>query len=805
MMKINKKTIVKDFTDTIAKNYGKSVDEANDYEKYVSLCKLVRYYSMLNLKETRTYVKNNDIKNVYYFSMEFLIGRLLRSNLHNLGLYDFVKDGLADLDIDLALLEEMEVDAGLGNGGLGRLAACFLDSIASCNYSGSGFTIRYRNGFFEQKFEAGYQIEEPSAWLKDSYPWEVRKSSFHDVKFYGRVESYEENGKTKYHTVDSYDVRAVAYDIPVVGANTKVTNKLRMFDALTTEAVPSNKDYKTYESEVRDITSQLYPDDTTEYGKELRLKQQYFFTSAGLQTALKYHLNTHNTLDNFHEYNVLQINDTHPAILVAEFMRVLIDENDYTWDDAWHIVTSSCAYTNHTILAEALEKWPQQLFKNLLPRIYMIIEEINQLFCKELFEKQYSLEKISKMAIISYEQIHMAHLAIVGSFSVNGVARLHTDILIEDEMKDWYNLYPNKFNNKTNGITHRRWFEYCNQELASYVTRKVGNDYLTNPIDGFKKLLTLQDDKEVLEELANIKLAKKKQLAAYILEHEGIEIDPNSIFDVQIKRLHAYKRQLLNALHICYLYSELKNNEEFRNNFYPQTFIFGAKAAPGYAFAKNVIKFINTISEVINNDSETNNLLKVVFVTNYNTSYAELIIPATDISEQISTAGYEASGTGNMKFMMNGALTLGTMDGANVEIFEQVGSENIEIFGMSKDEVKNLQNSNVYNANDKRASDSRLDKIFTQLENIDFDIDNIHENEFGAILHNIFAENDPYYVLEDFESYRVAQSNLNKQYKNTLEWQKKCLVNIAMSGFFSSDRTIEDYVKEIWKLQKLDL
>jgi len=796
---INDKQSFKDnFSQSLTAKFGKSIEDASIEEQYFVLASIARNYARANKISGPQFVNK---RKVYYFSMEFLMGRMLTNNLMNLGVYDLWKEGLEELGLDINAIETAEDDQGLGNGGLGRLAACFIDSIASLGYQGYGNTIRYKYGFFKQRFENGYQVEHPDPWLKHENAWEIRHSnSSVEIPFWGHVESYIEDGKVRFKHVNAEYVRAVPYDMPMIGADNNIVNRLRMWKAEASENYPTNKEFFQYESECRAISSQLYPDDSSREGKILRLKQQYFFSAAGLNWAIRKHLENNESLENFHELNIIQINDTHPAILVAELMRTLIDEHNYGWDRAWEITTSSLAYTNHTILAEALEKWPVDIIQPLLPRVYKIIEEINLRWQNKVLQASNDPEKVHRLAIIKDHQVHMAHLAIVGSFSVNGVAALHTEILKETEMAEWHEFFPTKFNNKTNGVTHRRWFKYCNPELSGLVTSKIGSDWRTNPEDEFKKLMEFIDDETFRSDVYNAKQSRKLALKNYIMDKEGIEIDENSIFDIQIKRLHAYKRQLLNALHIMYLYNRLTTDEAFYDNFHPQTFIFGAKAAPSYTFAKKVIKLINSMSKIINNDEKVNAKLKVVFVEDYNVSYAEYLMPAADVSEQISLATKEASGTGNMKFMMNGALTIGTMDGANVEIHDLVGSDNIAIFGLTKEEVNEIKKTN-YNPADMIHSDKRIQQVMNQLINGFFNQVDVPSDEFRMIYDELMF-NDEYYLMKDFDSYVKAQEKINAWYKDRDAWVKACVVNIAKSGFFSSDRTIEDYVRDIWKLEK---
>lgn len=782
--------------------YYKDFIDLEKKQQYQVIASIVNDLGYERIKKTDTYAKDNKVKTMYYFSMEFLMGRLLTNNLMNMGIYKDFNQVLKEYNVDLNEIETVESDVGLGNGGLGRLAACFLDSVASKKYAGHGITIRYRNGFFKQKFVNGEQVELPDTWLQDGNAWEQRMiDEACVVSFYGNVVKKSINGNVKYETTNDIKVRAMPYDMPVIGANTQVTNTLRMYDVLPINNAVDTKKFNTYEKEILDITNCLYPDDSTNEGKELRIKQQYFFVSAGLHNIIKKHLEMHESLDSFSNYNVMQINDTHPTLLVAEMMRVLLDDYHYEWEKAWQITTSSIAYTNHTILAEALEKWDQSMIEKLLPRVYMIIEEINEHFIASLSNS----EDKKKLAIIQDGKVHMAHLAIVGSFSVNGVAALHTQILKEKEMADWHRLYPKKFNNKTNGITQRRWLEYCNKELTKFLEENIGSNFKTNPIPGFEKLLGNVDNAKYIQAFDEIKLTKKKQLKEYIQQHEGIEIDENSIFDIQIKRLHAYKRQLLNALHIIYVYQKLKSDATFKERFHPQTFIFGAKVAPSYVFAKNVIKLINTLADIINQDVDVNQHLKVVMVENYNVSYAEKLIPAANISEQISTAGYEASGTGNMKFMMNGAITIGTLDGANVEIHDLVKDDNIVIFGLTKNQVSKIQKEKTYQAKELLKNNTDLQHVFNFIKNINQFHPNASAKDFEPILHDLFKENDYFLVLKEFEAYKQAQAKINQMYKNRVEWNQKCLLNIANSGFFSSDRTIEEYVQDIWHLPKMEL
>lgn len=779
-----------EFIKRIEKTYSRSIEYTSDVEKYSVLGEMIREEAMLDWKQVKRTVKENK-KQVYYFSMEFLLGRMMLNNLINLNIYQPVKDALSELDIDLNELLEVENDAGLGNGGLGRLAACFMDSIASLGYVGHGNCIRYNYGFFKQKFENGYQVEYPQPWLLNtSNAWEVRKPNDRvTVKFGGEVITNEEG---RPELVNYTPVDAVAYDMPLIGYHNNVTNKLRLWSAEPNMEV-SYDGFQKYEAEVRDISNVLYPDDSTREGKILRLKQQYFFSAAGLAYILRKELSHYGNLDNLHKHVVIQINDTHPSILVAELMRSLIDEYHYFWDQAWSITTQTLAYTNHTILAEALETWEESIMSELLPRNYQIIQEINNKFIYELQQSKVSEEDIETMKIIKNGRVHMAHLAIVGSFSVNGVAALHTEILKADTLLPFHNYFKGKLNNKTNGVTHRRWLLNCNEPLSNKITEKIGDGWIKD----LDKLELLKDT-DIENDLNKIKKQNKRALAAHILEKEGIKISPDSIFDIQIKRLHAYKRQLMNAFHIMYLYNRLSTDHEFYTNFYPQTFIFGAKAAPSYVFAKKVIKYVNSIANIVNNDPLISKKMKVVFVENYNVTYAEKLIPACDVSEQISLAGKEASGTGNMKLQMNGAITIGTMDGANVEIHDLVGSENIEIFGMTVDEVAEARKS--YNPKEYYESNPYLKEVIDQLTNGFFK--DATKDDFLPIVEDVLGH-DEYFVLKDFESYRIAQENINNKFKDRQLWAKMALGNIANSGFFSTDRTIQNYIDDIWKLDKI--
>lgn len=796
----NKFQFKRDFTQRVVETYGRSVEQSHRTERYMVLGGMVRDYASIHWKESKEIAATLGAKQMVYFSMEFLIGRLLTSNLMNLGIYDVVKDGLSDLGIDINEIENMESDAGLGNGGLGRLAACFLDSLASLSLPGHGNCLRYEYGLFRQKIQNGYQIEVPDQWLRLGNVWEVRKPKHAvEVKFWGRVEMRkDEEGKVRFEHVDAEHILAVPYDMPVVGKSTDMTNTLRLWSAEASDILPANKDFRQYITELREICQNVYPDDSTEHGRFLRLKQQYFFVSAGLAAFIKGHLRIHPDLTNLPEKVVFQLNDTHPVLSIPELMRILMDDFGFDWDQSWGIVSKVMAYTNHTVMAEALEKWPVHFVQQLLPRIYMIIEEINKRFLDDVRAKFPGDEAlVHRVSIIKDGQIHMANLAIVGAFSVNGVAKLHTEILINDVMKDFYLLFPDKFNNKTNGITHRRWLLYSNPQLKALLDETIGEDYAYRP-EELEKLMDHVDDKMLHAKFMNVKRQRKMILAAYIKKTLNIDVDVDSIFDVQAKRLHAYKRQLLNVLHIISLIKEIENNPEFTMT--PRTFIFAAKAAPAYYFAKKVIKLIHSVAAKVNDDPTYNRFLKVVFIPNYNVSIAEILMNAADVSEQISTAGKEASGTGNMKFMMNGAITLGTLDGANVEIDECVGRDYDVIFGMTVDEIDELKKKGYdawkyYNANPRLKSvvDSLIDGTFEP-----------NREEFKAIFDELMYRNDEYYLLADFDAYAAAQLEVQRRYLDKDYWPKMCLVNIAKSGFFSSDRTIRQYADEIWHIRSLD-
>ena len=792
----NKEQFKATLIDYMEKSYGKSLDESTMIEKYLVLADMVNSTAKESWKGSKEATRNKNKKQMYYFSLEFLMGRMLSNNLMNLGVYTVVKDGLNDLGIDINELEDLESDAGLGNGGLGRLAACFLDSLASLGYPGNGNTIRYQYGLFKQLIINKEQVEVPDQWLKLGNPWEVRKpDKAVTIKYYGHVNiSRGSRGELVFDHVDTEDVVAVPYDMPIVGADGKRTNTLRMWSA-----EPSDRfrgDFRKYLSDVNDICLNVYPDDSTEYGKYLRIKQEYFFVSAGLHAIVREHMRVYGTLSNLHEKVVIQLNDTHPAMAIPELMRILMDDYHYDWDHALYIVNNTFAYTNHTIMSEALEKWPVQYIKTLLPRIYLIIEELDRKFEEQVMARGESRDFFNRVRIISLDNnVRMANLSIVGSFSVNGVAKLHTDILINDVFKDFYSLFPEKFNNKTNGITQRRWLLHSNPQLTSLIEKYIGPDFKED-FNRIEDLLKYVDDENLQKEFLEIKKERKVILSNYLNKHYGIKLDENSIFDVQAKRLHAYKRQLLNILHVIYLYQRIKEDKSF--TMPKTTFIFGAKAASSYYFAKKVIKLINCVAEVIDNDPEVSKYIKVVFIPNYRVTIAEKLMNAADVSEQISTAGKEASGTGNMKFMMNGAVTLGTLDGANVEIADLVGEDNVEIFGLRTNEVADLK-ARHYDAYTYYCNDTRIHKVVDALTDGTF---SSNRDDFKVISDELLVNGDEYMVLADFDSYVKAHENINKYYADEKGWAKKCLVNIAKSAYFSSDRTIEQYANDIWNIEK---
>ena len=793
--------------------YRKTLEEATQEQIFQAVSYTVKDVIIDNwLKSQKAYEKQ-DPKIVYYMSMEFLMGRALGNNLINLGAYGEVKEALEELGLDINCIEDQEPDPALGNGGLGRLAACFLDSLATLNYCAYGCGIRYRYGMFKQEIRDGYQIEVPDNWLKNGYPFELRRPEYaKEVHFggYVRVEWDPVKNENKFIHEGYQAVKAVPYDMPITGYNNDVVNTLRIWDAepivdFNLDSFDKGDYHNAVEQEnlARTIVEVLYPNDNHMAGKELRLKQQYFFVSASLQAAIAKYKKTHDDITKLHEKVVFQMNDTHPTVAVAELMRILIDEEGLGWDQAWDITTKCCAYTNHTIMSEALEKWPIELFSRLLPRVYQIIEEINRRFILEIQQKYPgNFEKIKKMAIIYDGQVKMAHLAIVAGYSVNGVARLHTEILKNQELKDFYEMMPEKFNNKTNGITQRRFLAHGNPLLADWVTDKIGPDWITD-LSQLSKLKVYADDEKALQEFMTIKFKNKERLAKYILEHNGVEVDPHSIFDIQVKRLHEYKRQLLNILHVIYLYNQIKAHPEM--DFYPRTFIFGAKASAAYARAKKIIKLINCVADVVNNDASINGKLKVVFIENYRVSNAEIIFAAADVSEQISTASKEASGTGNMKFMLNGAPTLGTMDGANVEIVQEVGEENAFIFGMSSDQIINYENNGGYDPDFIYNTDPEIRQVLMQLINGTFSSDTeMFRDIYNSLLDKRnMPRPDQYFILGDFRSYAEAQKRVEAAYKDEKRWAKMALLNTACSGKFTSDRTIREYVDDIWHLDKV--
>ena len=808
-----KEAFKKSVKDNVKFLYRKTIEEATQEQIFQAVSYSVKDVIIDNWLATQKAYDEQDPKIVYYMSMEFLMGRALGNNLINLCAYGEVKEALEELGFDLNCIEDQEPDPALGNGGLGRLAACFLDSLATLNYAAYGCGIRYHYGMFKQKIQNGYQIEVPDNWLKNGYPFELRRPEYaKEVHFggYVRVEYDPEKGGNKFIHEGYQAVKAIPYDMPITGYDNDVVNTLRIWDAepiVDFELDSFDKgDYKKaveQENLARNIVEVLYPNDNHYAGKELRLKQQYFFVSASLQAAIAKYKKKHDDIHKLYEKVTFQMNDTHPTVAVVELMRILMDEEGLGWDEAWEVTTKSVAYTNHTIMSEALEKWPIELFSRLLPRVYQIIEEINRRFILAIQAKYPgNYEKIKKMAIIYDGQVKMAHLAIAAGYSVNGVARLHTEILKNQELKDFYEMMPEKFNNKTNGITQRRFLLHANPLLADWITEHIGPDWITD-LPQLKKLAVYADDEKALQEFMNIKFKNKERLAKYILEHNGVEVDPHSIFDVQVKRLHEYKRQLLNILHVIYLYNQIKMHPEME--FYPRTFIFGAKASAGYATAKKIIKLINSVADVVNNDASINGKIKVVFIENYRVSNAEWIFAAADVSEQISTASKEASGTGNMKFMLNGAPTLGTMDGANVEIVEEVGAENAFIFGLSSDEVINYENNGGYDPNVIYNTDEEIRQVLMQLINGTFSSDTeLFRDLYDSLLNTKNTDRaDRYFILADFRSYADAQKRVEAAYRDEKGWAKKALLNTACSGKFTSDRTIQEYVDDIWHLDKV--
>ena len=806
----DKEEFKKNVVNAVKSRYRKTIDEADKQQVFQAVAYTVKDYIIDRWIATHKEFEKQDAKTVYYMSMEFLMGRALGNNMINLTCYKGVKEALDELGFDLNAIEDEEPDAALGNGGLGRLAACFLDSLSSLGYPAYGCGIRYRYGMFAQKIVDGYQKEIPDDWLRDGNPFEIKRPEYAvTVKFGGYVRSYTDADYHEHYVQEAYQsVRAVPYDLPVVGYNNNVVNTLRIWDAEPIQQFNLDEfdkgDYqKAVEQEnlAKNICEVLYPCDDHYAGKELRLKQQYFFVSASVQSAVAKYKKNHDDIRKLHEKVCFQLNDTHPTVTVAELMRILMDEKGLSWDEAWGVTTKCCAYTNHTIMAEALEKWPIDLFQKLLPRIYQIIEEINRRFVNEV-KRMYpdNQEKIAKMAILYDGQVKMANLAIVAGYSVNGVAALHTEILEKQELKDFYEMMPEKFNNKTNGITQRRFLLHGNPLLADWVTDKIGDGWITD-LSKISGLVKYADDEKSRKEFMQIKRENKVRLAKYIKEHNDVEVNPDSIFDVQVKRLHEYKRQLLNILHVMYLNNKIKANPDM--DFTPRTFIFGAKAAAGYRRAKLTIKLINSVSDVINNDKSINGKLKVVFIENYRVSNAEIIFAAADVSEQISTASKEASGTGNMKFMLNGAMTLGTMDGANVEIVKEVGEENVVIFGLSADEVIEYELNGGYNPLDIYNSDEEIRRVLNQLVDGTYSPADhgLFRDLYNALLYEGVA--DRYFILKDFRSYAEAQEKIEEKYRDKDGWAKSVMLNTAHSGKFSSDRTIEEYVRDIWHLEKV--
>ena len=812
MREISKEEFKKSIIENVKNQYRRTIDEATPQQIFQAVSYAIKDVIIDDWIATQKQFDETGAKKVYYLSMEFLMGRALGNNIINLGAKKAVKEALEELGFDLNAIEDQEPDPALGNGGLGRLAACFLDSLATLGYPAYGCGIRYHYGMFKQKIKDGYQVEVPDEWLKNGYPFELRRPEYATEGKFGGYVKTEWDGERNHFVQEGYQsVLAVPYDMPIVGYGNNVVNTLRIWDAqpidtFSLSAFDKGDYQKAVEQEnlAKNLVEVLYPNDNHYAGKELRLKQQYFFISASLQVALKKFKETNDDIHKLPEKIVFQMNDTHPTVAVAELMRLLLDQEGLNWDEAWGITTKCCAYTNHTIMAEALEKWPIELFSRLLPRVYQIVEEINRRFLIEVQNKYpNNYEKVKKMAIIFDGQVKMAHLAIVAGYSVNGVAKLHTEILKNQELKDFYEMMPEKFNNKTNGITQRRFLLHGNPLLADWITEQIGDEWITD-LPHLAKLKVYVDDPKFQQEFMNIKYQNKLRLAKYIKEHNGIDIDPRSIFDVQVKRLHEYKRQLLNILHVMYLYNQLKDNPNM--DMVPRTFIFGAKAAAGYQIAKKTIKLINSVADVINNDKSINGKLKVVFIEDYRVSNAELIFAAADVSEQISTASKEASGTGNMKFMLNGALTLGTMDGANVEIVEEVGKENAFIFGLSADEVINYENNGGYNPEEIFNTDQDIRRVLMQLINGYYSPQDpeLFRDIYNSLLNTKnSAKADTYFILKDFRSYAEAQKRVEAAYRDENWWARAAMLNTASAGKFSSDRTIEEYVRDIWHLEKI--
>ena len=813
VMVINKKEFKKSVQDYLKTFYRRTVEDASQQQIYQAVAFAVKDYVVDRWAASQAEFEKQDAKTVYYLSMEFLMGRALGNNIINLKANKEIRKALEEFGLDLDVIEDQEPDAALGNGGLGRLAACFLDSLATLGYPAYGCGIRYKYGMFKQVIRDGYQVEKPDDWLKEGNPFEIKRPEYAcEVKFGGYVRySKDENGREHFTQENYQSVMAIPYDLPIVGYGNNVVDTLRIWDAeaidnFNLESFDRGDYHKAVEQQnlARLICEVLYPNDNHYAGKELRLKQQYFFVSASVQRAVKKYMSRHDDIHGLPEKVVFQLNDTHPTVTVPELMRILMDEYYLSWDEAWDITNRCCAYTNHTIMAEALEKWPIELFSRLLPRVYQIVEEINRRFVAQVSERYPNdYEKIRKMAIVMDGQVRMANLAIVAGFSVNGVARLHTEILKKEQLRDFYEFWPEKFNNKTNGITQRRFLLHGNPLLANWVTGKIGDEWITN-LPHIEKLAVYADDERCRREFMNIKYNNKLRLVEYIKQHNGIDVDPRSIFDVQVKRLHEYKRQLLNILHVMHLYNQLRMNPDM--DFYPRTFIFGAKASAGYRRAKAIIKLINSVADVVNNDKSIKGKLKVVFIENYRVSNAEWIFAAADVSEQISTASKEASGTGNMKFMLNGAVTLGTMDGANVEIVEEVGADNAFIFGLSSDEVINYENNGGYDPREIYNTDQDIRLVLTQLVNGFYSPED--PEQFRELYNSLLDRNggeraDQYFILKDFRSYEAAQKRVEEAYRDEDRWARMAILNVAKSGKFTSDRTIEEYVRDIWHLQKV--
>jgi glycogen phosphorylase len=814
MVEFDKEKFKNSIRTRLKRHYGKNLDEASSHDIYDAVSTAVMDHIQTNWMATRKEYEDNQVRQMYYLSAEFLMGRALSNNLINFGIMESVREVLDELNFNYSSIEDEEPDAGLGNGGLGRLAACFLDSLATLDYPGHGYGIRYQYGMFEQHIEDGFQVEYPDNWLKHRDPWEVKRSDLSVQVLFGGSPVVEKgpSGRVSFKLVGAEAITATPYDIPVVGFDTKTVNRLRLWEASSEDGFDlqlfNDMHYNRAverQNSAENISRVLYPNDSGPSGKALRLKQQYFFTSASLQDLLNKFKRDHNgNFKLFPDYNVIQLNDTHPVVAIPELMRLLMDENGLGWEESWEIVTRTFAYTNHTILAEALEKWPIDIFQGLIPRVYQIVEEINRRFLVEIREKfPGDWKKQNNMAIIGDGMIRMAWLAIVGCFSVNGVAALHTELLKKVELADWYELYPKKFNNKTNGVTQRRWLLSANPKLSSFITKKIGHGW-EKDLTQLKKLEAFADDSACLDEFLSIKRENKVALAKYLKESQNIFIDPDSIFDVQIKRLHEYKRQLLNILHVMYMYNRILEDPSY--NPVPQTFIFGAKAASGYRRAKTIIKLINTVADRVNNDHRVKGRIRVVFVENYRVSLAEKLFPASDVSEQISTAGKEASGTGNMKFMLNGAITIGTLDGANIEIVEEAGRENAFIFGLTTEEIQKIEAAHSYNPQEFLARNPKLNAVLNQL------IDGFYGSGsttmfrelYDALVYGVEGQRpDVYYVLADFDEYIASQDAINDTYRDSKKWARMALLNVARSGKFSSDRTIQDYVRDIWKLEKV--